>query len=146
METPVFKSLFKFQRGKLGTALLLVTALFFLIPALALAQNNPPVVNAGPDQTIYLGDSITLHGTATDPNGDPIVYWQWEVLSAPGRSTYSLQNADGADATFTANTTGNYVLTLIASDGLLWSDPAAESNSRYLSFARGRLSASDCLL
>jgi PKD repeat protein len=95
-----------------------------LIPTLALAQNSPPVADAGPQQTIYLGDSVTLHGTATDPDNDPIVGWQWEVVSAPAGSTYSLLDADTPDALFTTDTLGDYVITLIASDGLAWSDPA----------------------
>ena len=66
-------------------ALLLALLLF---PATALAQ--VPVVDAGPDQTIYLGDSAALHGTAT---GDPIS-WQWEVISAPTGSNYTLLGAD----------------------------------------------------
>ena len=100
------------------------TALFFLTSAIALA-NTPPVAEAGPSQTIFLGDSVTLHGSATDPDGDPIMSWQWEVFAFPGGSTYSLAYPDTADARFTTDTVGNYVLTLIVFDGLVWSDPDA---------------------
>jgi hypothetical protein len=89
------------------------------------AQNSPPVADAGPDQTIYLGDVATLHGSATDADGHPIVGWQWEVISAPAGSTYGLLNADTPDAIFATDTVGNYLITLIASDGLAWSDPDA---------------------
>jgi len=44
-----------------------------LLPAAALAQNQPPVADAGPDQTIFLNESVTLQGSATDPDGHPIV-------------------------------------------------------------------------
>ena len=87
--------------------------------------NNPPVADAGPDQNIFLGESVTLQGSATDPDGDIIVGWEWEVVSAPGGSNYSLADADTPDAQFSTDTIGNYVLTLIAWDGIAWSDPDA---------------------
>ena len=105
------------------TVLALLT--FLLIPTMLLAQNNPPVVDAGPDQNIFLGESATLQGSATDPDGDIIVGWEWEVVSAPGGSNYTLAFADSPDALFTTDTVGNYVLTLIAWDGVVWSDPDA---------------------
>ena len=37
------------------------------------AQNQPPVVDAGPDQTVNPGDSVILHGTATDADGDTLL-------------------------------------------------------------------------
>ncbi len=51
---------------------LAVLAVVVISAGTALA-NEPPVADAGPLQTIYLGDSVTLHGTATDPDGDPII-------------------------------------------------------------------------
>jgi len=87
--------------------------------------NCPPVADAGPYQTIYLGDSVTLHGTATDPDGDPIMGWQWEVISAPTGSTYNLSDKNTSDALFTADTLGDYVITLIAQDYYAWGDPDA---------------------
>jgi PKD repeat protein len=98
---------------------LLALAFSVLLPAVALAQ--VPVVDAGPDQTIILGDSLTLHGTATN---DPIAWW-WEVISAPAGSTYSLFAASSADPIFHTQTLGNYVITLIAQNIFGWSDPDA---------------------
>ena len=94
-----------------------------LLSGIAVAQNSPPIAEAGPQQTIILGDSITLHGTATDPDGHTIVGWQWDVISAPAGSTYDLADANTPDAIFTANMLGDYIITLIVSDGLAWSDP-----------------------
>ncbi len=90
-----------------------------LLPALAMAQ--VPMVDAGPDQTIYLGDSVTLHGTAT---GDPGV-WLWEVVSAPTGSNYNLFDADTADAIFSTDTVGDYLVTFEAWNYSGWSDPDA---------------------
>ncbi len=105
--------------------IIVLTAVLFLIPVTAMAQNNPPVADAGEDETMYLGDSVMLDGTATDPDGDLIRGWQWEVISAPSASNYSLADATTPNAQFTTNMIGDYVLTLIAWDGLLWSDPDA---------------------
>ena len=56
-------------RRTICKALIVLSCLLF--PTLAMAQvvNNPPVADAGPDQTIYLGDSVTLYGSAYDPDG-----------------------------------------------------------------------------
>ncbi len=88
-----------------------------------MADNNPPVADAGPDQTLYLGDTAVLHGSAVDPDGDDIKDWHWEVVSAPAGSSYQLGFENTPEALFTAATAGNYVITLIATDGLQWSDP-----------------------
>jgi PKD repeat protein len=106
-------------------ASLVLSVSLLLLPALAAAQNNPPIADAGPDQTIYLGDSVTLNGSATDPDGHAIVGWQWEVVSAPAGSAHNLAAATTPNAVFTADTVGGYGITLSAWDGLAWSQPDA---------------------
>lgn len=102
-------------------------ALALLVPAIASAQNNPPVADAGESQTIFLGDVAILHGAATDPDGDPIVGWQWDTASAPADSNPVFWDADTPDATFTTDTVGDYIITLVAQDYFAWSDPAFTS-------------------
>jgi hypothetical protein len=85
--------------------------LVLLLPAVALAQNQPPVADAGEDQTIFLGEAITLNGSAIDPDGDQIVGWQWEVISAPVGSSPLLFDATFPNATFTTDVVGVYALT-----------------------------------
>jgi len=80
-----------------------------------LKLKNPPIANAGADQSVFEGTSITLDGLASsDPDGDPITY-KW---TAPAGITLS-SNTD-AKPTFTVpevtlNT--NYTLTLVVNDG-----------------------------
>lgn len=52
--------------------------------------NNTPVADAGPDYNIPKGTAFVLRGTATDADGDPLVY-NWE------------QNDSGTNATTGAN-------------------------------------------
>jgi RHS repeat-associated protein len=78
--------------------------------------NQPPVVNAGPNQSITLPvNSVTLNGTATDdglPNGTLII--AWSVVSGPATVTFSSPNTAVTKATFSA--AGTYVLQLSAND------------------------------
>jgi RHS repeat-associated protein len=83
--------------------------------------NQPPVVNAGPDQTITLPlNSVTLNGTATD-DGLPIgvLTTQWSTVSGPGVVTFSAPASLQSTATFSG--AGVYILRLTASDDELTS-------------------------
>ena len=52
--------------------------------------NNPPTANAGPDQTVHIGNSATLDGSASsDPDGDAPTY-SWSVAFGRGRTTVIL--------------------------------------------------------
>ncbi|HEY6348292.1 MAG TPA: RHS repeat-associated core domain-containing protein [Candidatus Angelobacter sp.] len=79
--------------------------------------NQPPVVNAGPNQTITLPtNSVILNGTVTD-DGKPVgavLTIQWSVVSGPGSVTFSAPNLPVSQATFV--TPGVYVLQLSAND------------------------------
>ena len=82
--------------------------------------NQPPVVNAGPDQTITLPSTASLVGTATDdglPNPPAHLTTTWTVVSGPGVVT--LGNASALTTTATFSLAGIYDLRLTASDGAL---------------------------
>jgi hypothetical protein len=86
--------------------------------------NQPPVVNAGPDQSITLPAAASLSGTVTDdglPNPPGVVTTTWSMVSGPGAVTFANASAKATTATF--STSGSYVLRLTASDGAL---PAAD--------------------
>ena len=104
---------------------LALAAVSWLFTAGSALANLPPIAEAGPHQNMYLGETATLQGSATDPDGDPIFGWEWQVISAPTDSNYSLALANTANAVFGTDMVGNYVITLRASDGLLWGDPDA---------------------
>ena len=60
-------------------------------------QNNPPQVDAGRDRIIPANTPFELIGTATDSDGDPLVY-AWEQVDA-GRASFS-QTDTGDNALF----------------------------------------------
>ena len=89
----------------------------YLVPE----ENLPPVADAGPDQTVLEGVSVTLDGmSSTDPNGDSISYL-WEQTGGPG---VVLSNTVDGGPTFTAPDVGpggaslSFRLTVSDSTGL----------------------------
>lgn len=78
--------------------------------------NLPPTVNAGPDKTITVRDSVSLQGTAADdgrPEGSTLLT-SWSVVSGPGVVTF--ENAQQPATTATFSLPGTYVLRLTAND------------------------------
>ncbi|MBE0534697.1 MAG: LamG domain-containing protein [Phycisphaerae bacterium] len=82
-------------------------------------SNPAPVVDAGPDQSIYITESAQLNGTVTDEpplEGDPgVLSWYWYKVSGPG--TVNFSNIHALDATVTFTAKGTYELMLQATDG-----------------------------
>ena len=64
-------------------------------------ENYPPVADAGPAQTVDCESTVTLSGSATDPEGDPLTY-SWEQISGP--SVRTITDASKLQASFTAPT------------------------------------------
>ena len=85
--------------------------------------NLAPVANAGVDQTISVGDVITLDGTQShDANGDLLTY-RWNLLSIPTGSTAILTDETTATPTLGIDVAGTYIVQLIVNDGLVDSSP-----------------------
>ncbi|SFR48349.1 PKD repeat-containing protein [Robiginitalea myxolifaciens] len=75
----------------------------------------PPVVDAGPDQQITLPtNTVTLNGTASDPDGGVIVTYAWTQPSGPSVAT--LTGADSPDLTADDLIEGTYVFRLTVTD------------------------------
>ncbi|MGH9762092.1 MAG: PKD domain-containing protein, partial [Blastocatellia bacterium] len=74
--------------------------------------NQPPVVNAGANQTIILpANSASLIGSATDPSGGTLTYL-WTEASGPGGVTFAAANQPATTVTFPG--AGIYQLKLTA--------------------------------
>ena len=95
------------------------------IPATVMITTDaaPPNANAGTAQSVPVGTTATLNGTAsTDFNGEPLTY-AWSFNSKPGGSTASLTGANTASPTFVPDVAGLYVVQLIVNDGFASSSP-----------------------
>jgi len=87
-------------------------------------DNLPPIANAGPAQYVAPNTAVTLDGTgSTDLNNQALNY-SWVLLTRPAGSSASLQGANTANPTFTADSAGSYVAQLIVSDGFASSAPS----------------------
>ncbi len=86
----------------------------YFVPA---PENNPPVANAGNDQTVAIGANVALNGTgSTDPDGDTLSY-AWTQIEGP---VVTLAGAATAIASFTApsvEATTDFAFRLTVSDG-----------------------------
>jgi len=84
--------------------------------------NRPPLVDAGPDQTITLPtDTASLSATATDDGlpANSSLTASWRTVSGPGPVTFADASSLTTSATFVDP--GDYVLELKVSDGQLFS-------------------------
>src|SRR5208282_3380376 len=88
------------------------------------SQNQPPVANAGPPQTVYEEATVQLNGTGSyDPAGLPITYL-WSFSSLPSGSKATLTGATTPMPTFVADKVGTYIVQLIVNNGVFSSTPS----------------------
>ena len=62
---------------------------------------NPPTVNAGQDQEVAEGATVSLSGTATDGDPEDTPTYSWTHDGAP---SITITGSDSASASFTAQT------------------------------------------
>jgi uncharacterized delta-60 repeat protein len=80
-------------------------------------SNQPPVANAGPDQTVTAGATVQLTSAgSSDPEGSALSYF-WTFQSKPSGSTAHFSNSNAANPIFIADMRGTYVVELIVNDG-----------------------------
>jgi hypothetical protein len=60
------------------------------------------VANAGPDQTVFVGDTVHLDGTgSSDADSDPFTY-QWSFTTKPAPSSAMLSDPTNPTPSFVA--------------------------------------------
>ena len=81
--------------------------------------NRPPVVEAGPDQTIPwdMRWAVQLAGSVSDEVAGQVLTVGWTQVSGPGAAVFS--NTSSPDSRALITSAGEYVLRLLASDGEL---------------------------
>ncbi|HSF14476.1 MAG TPA: PKD domain-containing protein [Vicinamibacteria bacterium] len=96
-------------------------------------SNTAPVADAGPDQTVLVGDRVQLDGSgSSDADMDPLTF-SWSLTMRPDGSTATLSDPAAIDPTFEADAEGTYLVQLIVNDGMRDSVPdtvAIEATNR----------------
>ena len=82
-----------------------------------------PTANAGANQTVGHGVTVTLTGSGTDPQGLPLTY-QWSFTNKPPNSMAVLASPTLAKTTFVADLPGLYTAQLVVNNSYLSSLPA----------------------
>jgi RHS repeat-associated protein len=86
---------------------------------------QPPVANAGMNQSVPLGSTVQLDGSgSTDPNGLSLTY-QWSLTAKPSGSAATLSSSTAVKPTFIADKAGSYTAQLVVSDSSSSSSPSS---------------------
>jgi hypothetical protein len=86
--------------------------------------DTPPVANAGLDQNVLVGTTVTMDGSkSADADNDSLSY-SWSILSKPANSNATLSQANSVNPLLMPDLPGTYVLQLIVSDQFASSQPA----------------------
>jgi hypothetical protein len=94
-------------------------------PALTHVRTGP-IANAGGSQTVNVGQSVQLDGSASfDPSGLPLTFL-W-TLTAPSGSSARVSDPSAARPTFVADVAGDYTASLTVNNGIATSAPASVS-------------------
>ena len=81
--------------------------------------NQPPVANAGTDQTVRVGSTVSLDGTGSaDPDGNQPLTFAWTIVSKPSGSSATLSNPSISMPSVTTDKVGDYVFSLTVTDSL----------------------------
>lgn len=82
-------------------------------------NNQPPMVNAGPDLSVQLPHSLNINATVTDDGlpTPPSLQYSWIKISGPGDAVFTPADAEDTSVTFSEQ--GTYVLRLVASDQMV---------------------------
>jgi putative flippase GtrA len=77
-----------------------------------------PVANAGPNQTVAVGETVVLNGSgSSNPSGVGTLTYEWTFVSRPAGTATILQNSTSVSSSFQADVPGAYVVRLTVSNG-----------------------------
>jgi hypothetical protein len=78
--------------------------------------NQPPVADAGSNQSATIGATVNLSGSGINPEGGTTLTYLW-VLTPPSGNAAVLTGSTTATPSFTADIAGTYTATLVVNDG-----------------------------
>jgi hypothetical protein len=87
---------------------------------------SPPMANVvASAQSVTTGSVVNLNGLgSTDPNGLPLLFYAWSLISRPDGSGASVIPGDRGLASFTPDAAGSYTVQLLVNDRFGSSQPA----------------------
>jgi hypothetical protein len=81
-------------------------------------SNTAPTADAGTDQAVLLGVTVTLSGAqSNDADNDTLTYL-WSITVFPTGSAVALSDVTALNPTFVADTIGTYSFQLVVDDGI----------------------------
>ena len=86
-------------------------------------ENSRPVADAGTDQSVHVGEALTLDGSASNDADFDLLSYQWAVTSSPADSLFDFTQDATQSPVLTPDRVGSYLVQLIVSDGQLDSTP-----------------------
>ena len=83
----------------------------------AATANSAPVSDAGTDQSVSTGSTVTLDGSGSSDADSDMLTYSWTITSIRSGSNATLSDATLVSPTFTPNLGGSYVFSLTVNDG-----------------------------
>lgn len=111
------------NKGLLVTALLsvILTACGGSDSSSSSSSNHAPIASAGADQTIELGKTVNLDGSASSDADQDSLGYTWALASQPSGSVAVLSDALSAKPSFVPDKVGTYTVNLKVDDGRVYS-------------------------
>lgn len=82
-------------------------------------EKRLPLADAGADQTVHVGETVTLDGSKSVDFGGhyPLSYF-WEITSKPEGSAVLLSDSTAVNPTFIPDITGDYIISLVVTNSI----------------------------
>jgi mono/diheme cytochrome c family protein len=80
-------------------------------------SNTAPVADAGNNQNVATGDTVTLDGSNSSDADSDLLTYTWSITASPNGSSAALSDATAAGPTFAADLAGTYTVELVVNDG-----------------------------
>lgn len=81
--------------------------------------NSSPIANAGPDQNVLTGSTVSLDGSGSaDADGNELTYC-WAFITKPNGSSAVLSDVNSVSPTFYPDISGTYEISLKVNDGMV---------------------------